>query len=66
MPAAAAANGFVIRVGHAATGIADGGSVHTIQLPEFAFSTPKTPKAENSLLQIFGERRLDRIAVDEM
>src|SRR6185503_8839139 len=62
----AAAHLFVRWIPGLAAGVADRGRVHPRRLPEHALRTPEAAEAELRELHAFGERRLQRMTVDEM
>src|SRR5713226_8379373 len=61
-----AANFLVARILRLPAGVADRGAVDARALPEQLLCAPEAAHAEDRLLHARGERRLERMAVDEM
>ncbi len=62
----AGADLFIRGIPGLAARITDRGRVHARRLPEHALRAPEAAQAELRELHAFGERRLERMAVDEM
>src|SRR5262249_14811551 len=62
----AAAHLLVRRVRREAARVAGGRRVDALRLPELPLRAPEAAEAEDGLLEALGERRLQRVAADEM
>jgi hypothetical protein len=57
---------LVSRINRRAAGVANCSCVYALDFPEATLCSPKAPETDYYLLHVCGERRLYRLAVNEM